>query len=310
MSIKNIRYLRREEIDIAKWDECIDQAPNGLIYATSIYLDCFTNWHALVLNDYEAVMPLPWRKKFGFYYLYQPIFCQQLGIFSKRNTDLSLTNEFLQKIPAYYSLWEIKLNAGNNTQEFNTTIHRNYLLSLNRTYENLRSAYSRSAKRNIAKAIAAGISIQENIQPDLVIELHRKRFGTKRGIPPNDYEKLSLLFSKLRSEERVITFAAQNSNQEIIASSAYLLFKKRLTFIINGNLQESLQNGATHHLKDHVIRKFAQRDIIMDFEGSDNPAFARFYEQFNATDIELYTAIHNNKLPWPLRLLKAPTRSK
>ena len=49
-----------------KWDNCITNAPNGLIYGYSFYLDHMAKqWDALVLNDYEAVMPLTWNKKYG-----------------------------------------------------------------------------------------------------------------------------------------------------------------------------------------------------------------------------------------------------
>ena len=68
----NIKYLRHQEVDKSKWDNCIDKADNGLIYAYSFYLDHMAKqWDALVLNDYEAVMPLTWNKKFGFYYLWK-----------------------------------------------------------------------------------------------------------------------------------------------------------------------------------------------------------------------------------------------
>ena len=62
-----IKYLQYKEIDKAKWDVCITNAPNGLIYGYSFYLDCMARrWDALVLGDYEAVMPLTWNKKYGF----------------------------------------------------------------------------------------------------------------------------------------------------------------------------------------------------------------------------------------------------
>ncbi|MGZ3950491.1 MAG: hypothetical protein ACXVBZ_03805, partial [Flavisolibacter sp.] len=77
-----IYYKRRHEVEIDKWDRCISGSSNGLIYAYSYYLDATAdNWDALVLNDYQAVMPLPWRKKFGVFYLYQPSFAAQLGVF-------------------------------------------------------------------------------------------------------------------------------------------------------------------------------------------------------------------------------------
>jgi hypothetical protein len=303
MSVEEIRYLRRNQIDVEKWDDCINQSPNGLLYGTSFYLDSVSSWNGLVLNNYDAVMPLPWRKKFGFYYLYQPFFCQQLGVFSKHPNPV-LTDRFLRHIPDQYSLWDIQLNAANTSLEFEGKQRKNYLLRLNRPYENLRNAYSRSANRNITKAREAGITITENVSSEEIVGLHRERFGNKLGIGSADYEKLIMLLTKLHSRQLAFFAAAKNDGGETIASSAYLKFKNRLTFLINGNLPESLQNGATHYLKDYVIRKFQQQNILIDFEGSDDPNFARFYEQFGAREVEYYTAIRNNKLPWPLKLFK------
>ena len=304
MPTNNIRYLRRDEIDIVNWNQCIEQAPNGLIYATSTYLDSITTWDALVQNNYDAVMPLPRRKKFGFHYLYQPFFCQQLGVFSKHDSGILTIDDFLQEIPSLYSLWHLHLNSKNVVAKLKPVLRKNYLLSLDNTYENLRSEYSRSAKRNLDKALNASIVIKEDIAPDIVVQLHRERFGTETGVPAGDYKNLATLFTKLFSEGRLFTAAVANPQEKIIASSVYLLFKDRLTFILNGNLPESLEIGATHYLKDHVIRKFANSQKMIDFEGSDNPAFARFYEQFGAKSVEYYPVIYNNKLPWPFRLFK------
>jgi hypothetical protein len=79
-----IQHLTHAEIDKVKWDACIDKAGNGLIYGHSVYLNkmCNGQWDALVMGNYETVMPLTRRKKWGIYYLYQPAFTQQLGIFS------------------------------------------------------------------------------------------------------------------------------------------------------------------------------------------------------------------------------------
>ena len=61
----SVSYLQNKDIDKIKWDKCIDTASNGLIYAYSFYLDTMAkHWDALVMNDYEAVMPITWNKKF------------------------------------------------------------------------------------------------------------------------------------------------------------------------------------------------------------------------------------------------------
>ena len=60
-----IRYLKREEIDIQKYDECIENSLESLSYAYSWYLDIVAdNWDVLVYDNYKAVMPVPWRKKY------------------------------------------------------------------------------------------------------------------------------------------------------------------------------------------------------------------------------------------------------
>ena len=59
-----IKYLSHNNIDLKKWDICIQNAYNSLIYAESWYLDIVSpNWEALVYNDYEYVMPLPLKRK-------------------------------------------------------------------------------------------------------------------------------------------------------------------------------------------------------------------------------------------------------
>ena len=54
---------------------------NGLIYSTTTYLNALTeNWHGIVVDDYAAVMAIPWKRKYGIRYAYIPPFTQQLGM--------------------------------------------------------------------------------------------------------------------------------------------------------------------------------------------------------------------------------------
>ena len=105
----NIKYIPYGQLDKMKWDSCITNADNGLIYAYSFYLDqMYRQWDALVLNDYEAVMPMTWNKKYGISYLYQPFLTAQLGVFGKNITEERVSN-FIQSIPSSFRLIEISL---------------------------------------------------------------------------------------------------------------------------------------------------------------------------------------------------------
>src|SRR5215216_511602 len=77
-----IEIIPSYNIDREKWDRCVNESSNAMIYAASAYLDHIAdNWTGIVAKDYEQVMPVAWRKKFGIRYSYQIPFVQQLGIF-------------------------------------------------------------------------------------------------------------------------------------------------------------------------------------------------------------------------------------
>src|SRR4051812_38518885 len=90
-------------IDRVKWDRCLNESNNGLIYAASAWLnELADHWSGIVLNDYEMVMPVPWRKKFGVRYNYDVPFIQQLGIFcGKKNPDEKLFKKALFSLCRY-----------------------------------------------------------------------------------------------------------------------------------------------------------------------------------------------------------------
>ena len=91
-----LKHLLHSEIDKVKWNHCISKSDHALLYAEAEYLDALAvNWDALVLNDYESVMPLCWKSKWGINYLYQPPFVQQSGIFSTKPLSDIVVQQFI-----------------------------------------------------------------------------------------------------------------------------------------------------------------------------------------------------------------------
>jgi hypothetical protein len=56
-------------------------------------------------------------------------------------------------------------------------------------------------------------------------------------------------------------------------------------------------------LIDEFIKKYSEKNLILDFEGSNMEGIARFYQGFGATDCE-YLSITFNHLPFPLKFFK------
>jgi hypothetical protein len=306
-----IRYLTYQQINKTKWDACIDNADNGLIYASSFYLDAMAkNWDALVLNDYEAVMPLTWNKKYSIHYLYQPPFAACLGVFARRAHGGKLLtaetfNAFLKAIPAKFKYCDIYFNPGNlfKLKDFELYERMNYVVSLNDSYENLYNAYRENVKRNIKKSEQFRLSINKNIAIADVIKLAREQFNSFSSLAADDFNRFEKLFQLLYSKQKATTYGVYTKEGRLIASAAFFFSHKRAYYIMVGNHLDGKTLGASHALVDAFIKDNAGEDLLLDFEGSDVPSLAFFYNSFGAVE-EKYSAIRLNKLPVYLKWMK------
>jgi hypothetical protein len=300
-----IKYLQYKEIDKAKWDACISNAPNGLIYGYSFYLDFMAKqWDALVLNDYEAVMPLTWNKKYGFYYLYQPAFTASLGVFGK-NLTKEIIDDFVSMLPSKFKLVEISLNSGNivgDSRPF-SLLRSNYILHLNRSYEQLYKSYRDNHKRNITKAFQLGCRVSKEIAIDEIIQLNKEQLQHVDGTKPEDYPNFKKLYELLKGRKQAEVYGIIDPKNKVLASAVFFFSHNRAYYIMVGNHPDGKTIGASHALIDAFIKDHAGQNLILDFEGSDIRNLAFFYSGFGATE-EIYPALKINRLPFYVKWLK------
>ncbi|HZF99790.1 MAG TPA: hypothetical protein VEY71_02260, partial [Chitinophagales bacterium] len=144
-----VRRLAQNDISHEKWNRCVDASTHPLPYAYGWFLNAASpGWNALVENDYESVLPLTHRKKFGIRYLHQPYFTQQLGIFSKHDLTRETARSFANALVEEARLIEINFNYGNGlvgTLQLPRTKWEQRLthhLDLNQPYDALVKGYS------------------------------------------------------------------------------------------------------------------------------------------------------------------------
>lgn len=297
-----IKYLQQKEIDKQAWDKCIEGAANGLIYAYSFYLDAMADhWDAVVLNDYEAVMPLPWRKKFGIYYLYQPFLTAQLGLFGN-NINTALLENFLEKIPSKFKLWEFPLNQDNIFQlnHFNLYQRTNYVLDLEEPYDVLFNNYRENIRRNIKKCFQYGCYVKKDVDINKIIELNKLQ---TKGTSEKEYQNFSRLFELLKNRDAAISYGVYSKQNELLASCVLPFSHNRAYYIFVGNHPNGRTLGASHALIDAFIKDHATQKLLLDFEGSDIRNLAFFYSSFGTKE-ETYSEIKLNRLPWYVKLFK------
>ncbi|MFM7217983.1 MAG: GNAT family N-acetyltransferase [Flavobacteriales bacterium] len=295
-----IQYLPHHAIDRERWDRCVTASDSPLVYAMSWYLDIVApGWNALVMDDYRSVFPLPYRKKWGLKYVYQPAFTQQLGCFGEGNVD-----DFLLTIPEEFRLVDLQLNHVNTCHRFKTETRPNLVLSLQLPIEHLRKSYSENVRRNIKKSHSHGLALDESVTIDSIIELFRNHKGKAiRGLKEMDYSTLKLICSEATKRNLLELHAARHPVEGLQAGAVFLRSPHGWIFLFSAVDPAGRSTGAMSALIDRFIERHAGESCVLDFEGSTDPDLYRFYKSFGSRE-SVYLRIRMNRLPFPLRLFK------
>lgn len=299
----NIQFLWRADINAPKWDAAIQQAHNTRIYALSWYLDivCRQQWGALILGDYHAVMPLPYNRKwFGIAQAYQPMFCQQLGVFSEQLLSQHTIQTFYNAIPKFFRRVRLQGNSHYaTTGKLTTTLQPNYILSTNAPYNQLYAQYNSNTKRNIKKAtqqLQTNLTLTSEITGSQLIQL----FGQAR--PELQYTHhhqqlfIHLTDEVLRRNAGSLYALRSRTDNALYAGALFLQGHTRWYYLLGASNQLGKTCGAAHYLLDTVVQQMANKNLILDFEGSKTHSFAQFYAGFGATP-EYYPLVQFWQLP-------------
>ncbi len=305
MSFQQIHIISSSQIDKSKWNDRINKSSNGLIYANSFYLDAMTDhWHGLIIGDYESVMPLPWRKKYGIRYLYTPAFMQQLGLIGTESVDV---NTVIQELYLFAGYGDYLFNFTNNSMETSITVKNcnNYILDFSIGYESINSNYKTNLLRNLNKSQSEILqySTSENILA--AIDMHQQLQSQNIShVSIADYDRFKKLALLLHAQNQCIIREVKNNSGQILSAALLLKDDRRIYNIINATTEAGKNTNANHFLMDQIIKEFAGQALLFDFEGSNIPGVKNFYEMFGTLN-QPYFHWHFNKLPWPLRLLKS-----
>jgi hypothetical protein len=304
-STRVISYIRHTEIDREKWDACISGAANSMVYGYSWYLDALApGWDALVLDDYDAVFPITWSRRFFISYLHQPFFTQQLGLFYTKPAQASLLEDFIKAIPRIYRFVQIHLNEGNVPADKMRGVkkRRNFVLDLSRPYQKIHKGYSEHCRRNLRKAEKYGVEVR-TVSAREVVEFYISEKGDETpNIRASHYARLLGLCDVLAGKGMLHTVGGFEEGT-LVAVGLFILHNGRLIYLMGTANIRGRNARASFLIIDHMIRNAGEQAKLLDFEGSEINGIARFYKGFGA-EKRPYTTLYINRLPWPLRWLK------
>jgi hypothetical protein len=287
----NMKFLKNEQIDFFKWDHCITNSSQCIIYGLSWYLNAVSpGWAALVLEQdgrYIAVCPLTIKRKLGLKYLAQPFATQQLGIFYIFE-NIEFIVYVLDFMRRKFIIIDYNFNSSSSAllpedTRFKFISRITYCMKLNIPYSQTLEKFSVNHKRSIKKALKAGLKIRRNNDFETLIRLFRSTKGQEmKELNDGHYMLLLRIFKAAQVAENHCMLMTHDDQGNILAAGLFLIFKNRIIYLMGATTNDGRKQGAMHLIFEEIIKKYSGKDFILDFEGGEMEGIGRFYLGFGA----------------------------
>ena len=278
-----IEFVKHSNLNKEKWNYCIKNSFFPTFFADFDFLSIANpDFCALILNDYETVMPLPVRKKMFLHYIYHPHFVSILGIFSKTPPTKELIVHFLQAIPKRYVRVDLFFNTLFDHPK--ASVLYSYHLSLQKKHEELYAHFSDNCRRNIKSSEKYALKYVESAEISEIIALFKNNRGKNTKVPfeEKDYAILEKLAHLAQKNNHLEVVSVLDGEDEILAGALLFKDKHKTWFWFSGRDEKCAEKKAMFFLLNEYFKKHAETDTIFDFHGSMNPNIARFNAGFGA----------------------------
>lgn len=280
---KKITILPSFEIEQTKWDDCVLRHSNGLVYAQYDYLDCICDhWSGLIIGDFEAVIALPWRTKYGFKYYYTPPFIQQLGFIGDTNY-LSDIEYLIRKIRSFAWYGDLHFNFSNHllASALKCKNKTNFVIDLSIGYTSIHQSYSNDVKQTILKQTSEELIYDQTDSFTVAIKYYQEQYADRMPHLSNeDFERLNILCKHFCNRNACIVRSIKDQSGNTLSNTLLLKDTRRIYHLLNTTFQEGRAKHSNHRLLDQVIQEFSGSQLLFDFEGSDLPGVKSFYKKF------------------------------
>lgn len=257
-----IRHLKSHQVDRDKWDACIRNAFNGVVYAYAWYLEYVTyEWEVLIADDYDIVMPLPIERSWGIRRIVMSDLLPVLGIFSAHLLSDEKIMNMLGRVP--YSNMNYVLNAYNKVQR-NTNVQqvRYPVMDLIPSLNRMKNGFSLHCQQILQKIEERGISVTRSLDVKGYIDFRNRNIKFRKA---DSLIKLKQLISFAVRYKSAGLYGAYDSFNELIAA-AFVIKANNSLFIIDSVLSSRGQDEfGLHAIIYHMIRNNAESNLTIQF---------------------------------------------
>jgi hypothetical protein len=304
---KLIRFLKHNEIDHQKWNTLVKKADVSCVYAYTWFLDeVAKKYGAVVLNDYEALLPLPYKNRLGYKNIYQPFFSMYFSVIKQPGIEITAT-EMINAIPSEFR--HVQLNI--DTQEKLKGLHKDMVAETSvcqeiylPDYEKTQKLFSGNTRRLIKKAEEKGALIKPLKNGTEVVNQFRSGKGKEiKEIKKEHYASLLRLMDKAIAGKTGFAMGAYDEHKELMGAGFFLTDKNRIIYLKGGSTEKGRKEGAMYLLLDHVMKMHKDKYDIFDFGGSKIPTIADFFHKLGGKDRHYYSILRDKK-PLLVKLAK------
>lgn len=269
----------RQQLNTAQYDACVHQASNCRVYAYSWYLDAFCDdWYAIVLGDYEAVMPVPIRRKWGLSYVYKPPFIQQLGVFGPPDVT---TSEFYKRLRARHL--HIDYHHSGPPAKQDDVERQNLIVSIRP--ESFASTLNSNRRRDMKKAERAKLTFHGNVSWQEAGHYFSSHQLTDRPLPAQAFHQLYHADKNVGQFELAVVKEGDN----VIFLQAYAMDRHRVYNLIPMAIDpRARETGAATFALTKLVEHVPEQITTLDFEGSSIPSIEKFYRSMGGEKESYY----------------------
>ena len=292
-------------MDKVSWDKVVEGSSALNLYCYSWYLDAVSdNWGALVMGDYDFIMPIPYTVKKNQSVLYQPFFSQQLNVVGENLPSAELINQFISSIPEKFKLAQFNFPNYLIPNISNYEIEEVFCqyLDLSGSHEEVSAKYSTNAKRQIKKAIKNELKVTESEDLGFFMRLFEETVGFKLGLLKDNYSRLHKLMNVGLRLNKGRLLSVQKGDA-VLAMGYFFIQNNRITYLKGASTLQGRDTGAMYFLMDSLINEFSSTNRVLDFGGSKVSSVAEFYKKLGGVD-KTYLSFSKNDLPYLIKKAK------
>ncbi|MFN0200883.1 MAG: GNAT family N-acetyltransferase [Bacteroidia bacterium] len=299
-------FLSFPQISAQKWNEFIENSPQGGVFALYEYASIVAeNWQVVLVEEGDkwlAVMPLCLKKKYFLSYTLQPIFTQYWGIFfanelfktqyEKYSFYQKILRLILEKIPSTY----LFVHHFSPKFDYALPFHwEKYELKTRYTYQidlqeiDIQEIWKNMAnplQRQIKKAIKNQLQVEETNNSAMLFHFLANQPKNVLGVEKKHETTFQQLTEYLLSSGHGKLFQIKNREGEIRAIALFSYFNKQVVYHLGLISPNNEDNSVMDFLLWKAIEWAKEKEAeVFDFEGSMIENIERFFRKFGAKPV-------------------------